>query len=111
MGDFLKTRPATQPTGLPMQDLSESQFCRDYPYLFEHMTMTVWEGGGGRETSSLTLFFDEGKLKLCLHDRDAGRVAFVAAYSPEEAFRAMEEGLLAGLLDWRPARKEDKRRR
>lgn len=111
MADFIKARPAASaPQPLP-QDAAASRFAQDYPALYEYLTVTAWADGSQRATASLTLFQDEGRLKVCLHDRDVGRVAFVAAWTVEDLLRALEEGLLADSIDWRPARGEGGKRR
>lgn len=111
MGDFLKLRPVAEVQVMSAQDQSASQFAQDYPYVMEHLTMTKWEDGQSREPSSFTVFLDEGKLKVCLHDKEMARVAFTAGWALEDALRALEEGLLAGTLDWRPARQSGPRRK
>lgn len=106
MGDFLKARPAEGEQPLQAQDLQGDQLVRDFPCLFEYLTLTRWEDGTARVPSSLTLFLDEGRLKACLHDRDMGRVAFVAGWAPVPVLRALEEGLLEGTVEWRPSRSQ-----
>ena len=111
MGDFLKLpRPATEakPTG---QDREMCEFARRYPCLHEWLTLEVWDNGAAREPATLLLFLDGSRPKLCLHDREGSQVAFVAAWTFGDALQALEDGLLANSLDWRPSRRENGRGR
>lgn len=104
MGEFLKVRPSLEPQGPTPQDIKASRLAQTYPCLFEYLTLTRWEDGAARQTASVSVFFDEGRLKACLSDREMGRIAFVAGYTLEDLLRSIEEGLLSASLDWRPLR-------
>ncbi len=75
-----------------------------WPEVTEYLTAEVYPGGEKRQTASLLLFVEGGKLKACLSDRDTGRVAFVAASSWIEVMDVLEGGLRDGSLDWRMSR-------
>jgi len=68
------------------------------------LTLTVWEDGKERETSSVTVFHGDGLLKACIQDKDAGLIAFVTGESLEGLLDALEKGLASGKLDWRKQR-------
>ncbi len=74
------------------------------PAITEFLTAIVWDDGTPRLRGSLILFSEEGLWKLCLSDKDSGRVAFVTAQTPVEVFGAAEKGLAAGSLDWRASK-------
>jgi hypothetical protein len=46
-----------------------AEFARDYPALSEHMSSFAYPSGKPRELSTLTLCFEDGKLKGCINDR------------------------------------------
>ena len=74
-----------------------------YPALVEFLTLGAWEDGSLRLCGSLTLFVDQSLWKLCLNDKDNGRVAFCSGCSVEDVLRTAEEGIVHSVLNWRPA--------
>lgn len=104
MGDFLKLPPSEAGEAMTGQDAAGSAFARDYPCLYEWMTMSAWENGKVRVPSSVTLFTEAGKWKCCFSDKDGNKVTFVSAWTVEDLLRALEDGLLGNTLDWRRAR-------
>lgn len=95
------------PNGQAMRDgvsLLEGDWPRVYPALTEFLTVSRWEDDSPRVPGSVTLFFDDHLWKLCLNDKDSGRISFVTADSPEGVLAAAERGLQASSLDWRAQR-------
>lgn len=86
----------------------EDAYSRTYPLLFEYLTSTVWGDGSSRESSTLTLFVEEGRWKCCLNDRARQRSAFIAGRGLGGLLADLEEGLQEDDLDWRPHRKRAK---
>jgi hypothetical protein len=74
---------------------------RRTPRLCQYLTDNRWEDGSARETSTITVFLDAGRLKLVLSDRALGRSAFVSGMSLEELLDAVEAGLEGDCLEWR----------
>lgn len=72
-----------------------------FPTLLAFLTQIWWDKQTARQTGTLTLFAEDGKLKVCLVDRDVDEVAFVTGQGLPEVLEALEEGLSAGGLDWR----------
>ena len=72
-----------------------------FPALWEFMSHENFDDGTARMTGSLSLFLDDGALKVALNDREEGYVAFVSGSSLEDVLGALEEGLTADSLDWR----------
>lgn len=72
-----------------------------YPALVEHLTILSWDDGKRRKPSSLLLFTEDGLWKLCLTDKDAGRVAFVAGATIQEVAGRLERMLQEDSLEWR----------
>lgn len=79
----------------------ESQFGDAYPSLWEWLADARWDDGSPRTTATLLLFVEEGRWKLCLHDRDASRTAFLSGETPEAALRSLEAALASEGLEWR----------
>jgi len=68
--------------------------------------LTCWkcDGGETRLTGSLTIFTEDGALKVCFNDRDSGSLAFRTIETLTGAFKACDELLKANRLDWRQAK-------
>lgn len=63
--------------------------------------MCQWPDGAKRETGTITLLCDSGMAKAAVNDRDANVSAFLSAESWTGLFKALEEGLSSGRLEWR----------
>ena len=71
----------------------------------EFLTMTEWSPGGDPRTPGTVLFFyDSGRLKVMLNDKDASMVAFGCASLTGGLWEEVEGMLLAKDTDWRPSR-------
>jgi hypothetical protein len=75
-----------------------------YPVLWDYLTQTVWPDGSERKTSSLTLFADEGVMKVVLKDRDASQDLWASAPSMDGLFVVLEACLADPGAVWRTAR-------
>lgn len=74
-----------------------------FPLVVEHVSATKFEDGKPRKTSTITLFVEGGKAKLCLSDREEGLTGWVSADTIWEAVRLLEQGLVDDSIDWRHA--------
>lgn len=92
------------------QGLSDAVVAESCPLFWEHLTHVKWEDGSKRIPSSFTAFYDEGWLKGCLNDKEAGLVAFVTSDSFMGLLEALEDGLREGRLEWRRARDGSRRK-
>jgi hypothetical protein len=73
---------------------------------WEFLTTVLWDvGGGKRETGTVLLFGDAGRLKVVLNDRDANLIAFVTVGPSAAVLDAIEEALLSTDTDWRAAKR------
>jgi len=88
-------------SGGAARPVKPSAYFKTLPVLWEFLTTVVWDDGERRTTGTVLYFFDEGRLKACLSDRDSDRVAFVTAGTWEELQEAIDAGLADGSLDWR----------
>jgi len=84
-----------------VESLAVTAFGKKHPQLLEYLSLTVYEGGEKRQTSTLTIFVEDGFVKLCLNDRDAARTGWVAETTLEEAMKTLEGKLVSGQVEWR----------
>lgn len=85
---------------------SAGEWSSCFPALVEFLLVARWSDGTARIPGSLTLFTDQGQWKVCLSDKDSGRIAFVTSGSPQGALSAAEAGLVASSLDWRSSSRQ-----
>ena len=57
--------------------------------------------GKRRDSSTILVFCEEGRVKVCLSDREEGLVLFRSGRTLEEAVDALEACLVDGSADWR----------
>jgi len=81
--------------------LEVSAFGAEHPAIWEYLTLAQHDTGTPRETSTLTLFVDEGRLKAVLRDRDACQALFATGPTVEELLASLEGMLTDHLADWR----------
>lgn len=82
----------------PMVDAA---FLKNFPTLVAFLADTKWDDGTPRETGSLSVFIDQGRLKISVNDRDLNRSAYVTAEGLMEGLKTVERGLSADSLEWR----------
>jgi len=75
-----------------------------YPRLWEFLTVGVYEDGGKRLLPTLMLFLHDGRPTMALNDRDQECTAFVSGEAVGGLLDALERGLEADSLSWRPNR-------
>jgi hypothetical protein len=91
------------PTG---RATSDPRFSKEYPVLWDHLTQTAWKGGDPRETSSLTIFFNDGWLKCVLKERNEPACLWVCELSFFGLLAALEAALTSDRADWRNDRQD-----
>jgi len=89
---------------------SEDALSALYPLLVQFLTLDAYKNGDKRVPGSITLFSDQGVLKGCLNDKDADQAAFVSGSGLEALLESVEVGLREDRLDWRQAKKGNRRR-
>lgn len=77
-----------------------------FPTLWSYLADVTYAGGEKRETATLTLFVEEGFVKLCLNDREQRRTCWSTGIALEVAAEALEQRLTDGTAEWRGARKQ-----
>lgn len=95
VASFLRRATAVGGGGLAGGAFPDAKFAKQYPALFEYMTVSQWPEGGDRKPCSLTLFAEDGVLKGCVSEKNDGLVLFGTGRTLEALLAALE-GLLAG---------------
>lgn len=72
------------------------------PLVLEYLTTTRYDDGSPRETSTITVFVDEGVLKLSLNDRDNSASLYASGCTLQDAFLGLEKRVGDKSPDWRP---------
>jgi hypothetical protein len=75
-----------------------------WPAIVEFVSAAQWPDGTARAPGSLVMFVEDGRLKVCLNDKDQGAVCFVTARSLLELLDAVETILCNGKGDWRASK-------
>lgn len=74
------------------------------PTLVELLCLRKWDDGTPRIPGTILLFFEGGKMKACISDKDAKLVAFTTVEGLSTALQELERVLVSDKLDWRPMR-------
>ena len=98
---FIQRLDAAAPAARPDQPVLQSPFSLSHPATWEYLTETTFDGRA-RETSTVLVSVEGGRLRACLRDRDNGLVLW-ASGETWEALWANLEARLAGSAepDWR----------
>jgi hypothetical protein len=72
-----------------------------YPAILEFLTVERWPDGKPRKPGTFSVFFQEGKMKCWINDKDADVSACLSAGSVLDLLGLVEAGLVSGSLDWR----------
>ena len=75
----------------------------DCPAVTEYLTESAYPDGSARERAVISLFREDGRVKVCLNDRDTGRTLWRSADGVEDALILVEAALTDGTADWRRA--------
>jgi len=71
------------------------------PLLSEHMGTTVYDDGSARETSTVSLFVEDGCMRAALNDRDNRRSLYISAEGVEACLKGLEAMLADERAQWR----------
>lgn len=81
-----------------------NEFASTYPSLWAFLSASAYDDGESRQTGTMLLFVEQGKVKACLNDRECSDVSFVTGGDVLTLLQRVEEGLRLGDLDWRAVR-------
>lgn len=71
------------------------------PTVTEFMTCQVWDGGGKRTTSTLSISVQDDRVVVALNDRDLKRSVYLSADTLDGALDALEADLVKDQAEWR----------
>ncbi len=103
--DRLAELDGTDPSVLPPFFVDAPEMQEKYPNLFDLLyrpTLMGQERLGG----SISIFLDEGVLKVGVFLKTEGRRAFETISDPFQAFAHLERKLCTKGLDWRPLKEK-----
>jgi hypothetical protein len=97
-------RPAQQQlaAGAPAVS-SDEEMSLLYPGIWEYMVETAWDDGKARKTSTLTVFCEDGLVKVCLSDREQDKTTWASGTSLADCLASMEVKIATGNVEWRKA--------
>lgn len=98
-GGYVSIHPQDR-AGVPVGNEGLFREAARFPAIHDFLTCTSVEGRK-REASSLIMFVEDGQPKVCLSDRDQGRVCFHTGEGFQDALESLEANLQAGVVDWR----------
>lgn len=68
----------------------DKAFADKYPYLWAFLSAGAWEDGTTRQTSTMTLFADNGTWSAAFTDRDTDQTCWASALTLEGLLEALE---------------------
>lgn len=80
----------------------EDAFVKKHPTIITYMTDDVYEDGGARELSALSISIREGDVLIALNDKDLKQSMYTQAHTLQDALKLMEGALSEGNAQWRP---------
>lgn len=80
----------------------DADLVKRYPNLIEYLTVTEFEDGSSRERSVLSVFVEDGRVKVCLNDKELERSGYVSGDTLTGVLVALEKALATEGLEWRP---------
>jgi hypothetical protein len=70
--------------------------------LCDFLTVTQWEDGTPRETGTLSLYMQNGRLGVCITDKAQGRMAFITISLQGSILDEIDHALGDEDLVWKP---------
>jgi hypothetical protein len=78
----------------------DERFASEYPSVTEFLTLDKYDDGTARKRSSISLFVEQGVVKLALYDKDGERSLFTSAESLPGALSNLEAALNSKAPPW-----------
>lgn len=72
-----------------------------WPILSDHLGADVWEDGGERTPSTLSVSTDGGLVKVALNDVESRRSAYATSATFRDAMDSLESALSDERVSWR----------
>lgn len=90
--------------------VSDPEFTRAYPALYEYLCVPPDESDLSSPTASLTVFTEDGQVKLCLNDRYTGTVCFCSGLTLTDVLTSLDRQLQEGKAEWRVQKSKGKKK-
>ena len=104
MSKYIRRQQVVEDGSSPLEGVCVDSLMEKLPALVEYLSVQVYEDGERRETSTLTLFWEDGLFKGCLNDRDQLKSCFLSSASLMDLLVRFESGLELDELEWRKKR-------
>jgi len=98
---YLRKAPSAADAEAQLQDLQADRFWEGYPAIWEYLACGRYPDGSARQRASLTVFVEDGLIKLCLSDRDCERTAWGGSDEMLDALAGLDRALQEGHVQWR----------
>jgi len=96
------SRGGSVPSGSGSEfDGSLDPWLKELEALCEYLSLSKWEDGKPRETATISISVDDGRLKGCLNDRANQRSAWFSGATLGALLCNMDESLRTGEVGWR----------
>lgn len=101
LSEFVKRALATSQNIGPGQKCKDEKFVKLYPAFAEFLTLEEIDGKP-RQTSTISLFWQQGMFRAFLNDRDAGLSLCVCSDTFQALWNVLEKTLVSDDPGWRP---------
>lgn len=106
MASFLQRRVSSGTSGgVSGASVPPASDATALPALVEFLSASRYADGVERVTGTLTVFFEQGKWKCCLNDRDQEVCGWIAVSELVDLPLALDLLMQEGKVDWREVRK------
>lgn len=90
--------------------VSDPVFASSSPALFDFVCVRPDGAPPGFQMSALTVFSEDGLIKLALNDRENDVVCFYSAPTLQEALEGLEDKLSSGEVDWKRSKPKGRKK-
>jgi hypothetical protein len=97
---FLRKLQRPAPGSVDKPDAHDPELAAKFPAVHEHLTRSRDDDGKARQTSSLTVYGQQGGLRAFLNDRDSGASLGVTAGTLQGLLAALEAELESPEPSW-----------
>lgn len=95
-------KPTARDTSAPTKFVGCPVLLSGGDILLDHLSQGTWPDGSARERSTLTVFCEDGIVKVCLNDRDAACSLFRSGETLIECIESIGKALCGdAVCDWR----------
>jgi len=81
--------------------VSDQRFAEEYPTIVEYLSTTRYEDGSERLPSALSIFMEDGLMKVACNDKDVKRSLYASGQTLSEALAALDAALASPSPAWR----------